>query len=194
MITGRYGTTVTFQMNSKAADSDSRDLKRLRVWRRWRRRHTAKQMPNLCVPRLKRSDGRAQWQIPCNTKRLSSLLMLVIRAIIIHRKCECPMASAQGREPWRTGSGCGRGLPRHGDWNAWGGCRPQRSCHRIKSESGLVSVSGWPLGNGGPRTGSLSSYLPNHLRLRLIRGGPWQESSDCRAKLESRYRPYGHGL
>ena len=38
---------------------------------------------NLRVP-LKRSDGQAQWQNPCNTKRLLSLL--VIRVINRHRK------------------------------------------------------------------------------------------------------------
>ena len=42
-----------------------------------------KQMTDLRVP-LQRSDGRAQWQNPCDTKRLLSLL--VIRAINRHRK------------------------------------------------------------------------------------------------------------
>ena len=44
---------------------------------------------NLRVP-LKRSDGLAQWQNPCDTKRFLSLL--VIRAIYRHRKVQTASA------------------------------------------------------------------------------------------------------
>ena len=44
---------------------------------------TPRQMTQIRVP-LKRTDGRAQWQNPCDTKRLLSLL--VIRAMHRHRK------------------------------------------------------------------------------------------------------------
>ena len=37
-------------------------------------------MTNLRVP-LQRSNGRAQWQNPCDTKRLLSLLVIPSRAI-----------------------------------------------------------------------------------------------------------------
>ena len=59
-------------------------------------RRNAKQMTNLRVP-LQPSDDRAQWQNPCDTKRLSPLL--VTWDINIHRKVKscCPPRPWKGR-------------------------------------------------------------------------------------------------
>ena len=70
------GLAKAFALRVRAANSGS--AARLRPQPR-----PPKQMTNLRVP-LQRSDGRAQWQNPCYTKRLLSLI--VIRAINIHRK------------------------------------------------------------------------------------------------------------
>ena len=82
------GSDQTHNEDQQAAGATRRCRRggngRSKGWLRWRDPCPSlpKQTTNLRVP-LQRSDDRAQWQNPCDTKRWLSLL--VTRAINIHR-------------------------------------------------------------------------------------------------------------